>query len=69
MSLNDNSLMPFGKYGPGKGDQRKMCNVPAPYLLWLGDEISQPAPKPATAKHNVLEYIEDNRTVLEGETH
>ena len=32
MTLNDNSLMPWGKH---KGE--KMANVPASYLLWLFD--------------------------------
>ena len=31
--MDDNSIMPFGKY---KGE--KMANVPASYLLWIYDE-------------------------------
>lgn len=34
-ALTDDSPMPFGMYGPGQGDQRKLRDVPAPYLLWL----------------------------------
>ena len=49
--LNDNSLMPWGRF---KG--RKMANVPADYLLWLYRENK--------ASGDVLEYINDNWTVL-----
>lgn len=30
--------MPFGKYGPSKGDPRKMESVPASYFNWLWTE-------------------------------
>jgi uncharacterized protein (DUF3820 family) len=30
--MNDNSIMPYGKY---KGE--KMANIPASYLIWLSD--------------------------------
>jgi len=54
MALNDNSLMPYGKY---KGE--KMANVPANYLLWLWDNDK--------CCESVREYIEDNMDVLEKE--
>lgn len=53
--LNDNSLMPYGKY---KGE--KMANVPARYLLWLYDENK--------CSQHVREYIEDNLEILEEES-
>ncbi len=31
--MNDNSIMPFGKY-----HGEKMANVPASYLIWLYNE-------------------------------
>lgn len=37
-ALTDESHMPFGKYGPGRGDHRQLKAVPASYLLWLWDE-------------------------------
>lgn len=36
--LTDEDWIPFGKYAPGRGDQRKLKDVPASYLLWLWDE-------------------------------
>ena len=49
--LNDDSIMPWGKF---KGT--KMGNVPAEYLLWLyeNDKCDEP----------VKEYIEDNLEVI-----
>lgn len=52
--LNDDSLMPFGKY---KGT--KMGNVPAEYLMWLYDNNK--------CDKAVREYIEDNLDVLQYE--
>lgn len=49
--MNDNSLMPYGKY---KGD--KMLNVPASYLIWLYENNK--------ASVDVLAYIKDNLEVL-----
>lgn len=49
--MDDQSLMPFGKY---KG--RKMEDVPAEYLLWLRDENCR--------NLEVKEYIEDNLRAL-----
>lgn len=48
--MNDQSLMPFGKY---KG--RKMEEVPASYLLWLRDQH---------VDGEVADYIEENLTAL-----
>lgn len=50
--LNDDSLMPWGKY---KGT--KMANVPADYLQWLYDNDK--------CSGNVKAYIEDNLDVIE----
>ena len=33
--LQDEDMMPFGKYGPKKEDPRKMKDVPASYYCWL----------------------------------
>lgn len=49
--MNDQSLMPFGKY---KG--RKMEDVPADYLLWLRDQVCR--------DNQVKEYIEENLSAL-----
>jgi uncharacterized protein (DUF3820 family) len=50
--MNDNSIMPFGKY---KGE--KMINVPASYLLWLLESDK--------CYGDVRKYIEENKEVLE----
>lgn len=52
--LNDDSLMPWGKY---KGV--KMANVPAEYLRWLYDNNK--------CNGAVKAYIEDNLDVIEVE--
>ena len=49
--MDDQSLMPFGKY---KG--RKMEDVPAEYLLWLRDQKCR--------ERGVAEYIEENLSAL-----
>lgn len=51
--MDDQSLMPFGKY---KG--RKMEDVPASYLLWLRDQGTV---------GEVRQYIEENMTALQQE--
>lgn len=51
--MDDQSLMPFGKYQGGK-----MEDVPASYLLWLRDQ---------GAVGEIREYIEDNMTALQQE--
>lgn len=38
MALDDETFMPFGKYGP-TGDHLKMKEIPAKYLLWLWDNV------------------------------
>ena len=55
MSLDDSSLMPYGKH---KGD--KMIDVPASYLIWLyeNDKCSK----------EVKDYVEDNLEVLRSQT-
>lgn len=57
--MNDNSLMPFGKF---KGE--KLCNVPASYLLWLYDEIKN---KTDMRSKDLATYIEDNMEALKKE--
>lgn len=52
--INDNSLMPFGKY---KGS--KMIDVPASYLLWLYDN--------GLKDGDIKNYILDNMVILEWE--
>lgn len=53
MELNDNSLMPWGKY---KG--YKMIDVPYYYLLWLKKENIP------DKNSGVFNYIEENLNVL-----
>lgn len=52
--MNDNSIMPFGKY---KG--QPLINVPADYLLWLYKQMSIPG--------DLKKYIQDNLEVLKKE--
>lgn len=52
--MNDESLMPFGKY---KGI--KMANVPASYLIWLYDN--------GKCLGGVGKYIKENMDVLKSE--
>jgi len=59
--MNDNSIMPFGKY---KGT--KLINVPASYLLWLYSQWAETTQLDDNQKE-LKEYIEDNMKVLEME--
>jgi uncharacterized protein (DUF3820 family) len=52
--MNDESIMPFGKYKGGK-----LANVPAKYLLWLYDQ--------GCNNKELYAYIEENLDVLESE--
>ena len=52
--MNDESLMPFGKY---KGE--KMANVPPDYLIWLYDNNK--------CYGQLKDYIFDNMDVLKSE--
>ncbi len=52
--MNDNSIMPFGKY---KGE--KLANVPAWYLISLKDD--------GVAYGALLHYINENEDVLRAE--
>jgi len=52
--MNDESLIPFGKY---KGE--KLANVPPDYLLWLFDN--------GKCYGDLKEYIKDNLDVLRSE--
>ena len=56
--LNDDSLMPFGKY---KGEQ--MQDVPASYLLWLYDQPSLNT----TSDLAVRAYVKDSWDFLQHE--
>jgi uncharacterized protein (DUF3820 family) len=60
--LTDDSNMPFGQYGPKRGDCRKMRDVPARYLLWLWDDGLWQQPGP------VHDYILENYSALESDT-
>lgn len=50
--MNDESLMPYGKF---KGD--KLENVPAYYLLWMYDN--------GKLNNELKAYVDENRTLLE----
>jgi uncharacterized protein (DUF3820 family) len=52
--MDDNSIMPFGKY---KGE--KMANVPSDYLLWLFENNK--------CFGEVKSYIADNLEVIKSE--
>ena len=52
--MNDESIMPFGKY---KGE--KMANIPPDYLIWLYDN--------GICYGEVRKYIADNLDVLKSE--
>jgi hypothetical protein len=63
-TLNDESPMPFGKYGPKSKDPRPLGKVPAGYLLWLwegnaGPELWQ---KPEDLLH---QYMASRFTAIE----
>lgn len=59
--LTDKCKMPFGMY-----IHRTMANVPAHYLLWLGEKIKLTHEKNRSLnKKLVLKYIEENKEVLE----
>lgn len=59
MIYNDDTPMPFGKH---RG--LRMQDVPAEYLLWLLDENS-PRGNEGRDRKALLDYIEENRDVLE----
>ncbi len=46
--------MPFGKFGPGRGDARRLGDVPAGYLRWLGQQDLMHKPE----NHALADYIE-----------
>lgn len=52
--MNDESLMPFGKY---KGE--KMANVPPDYLLWLYEN--------GKCFSDIKKYIKDNLDAIKSE--
>jgi hypothetical protein len=59
--LTDESPMPFGKH---KGTE--MSDVPADYLLWLGEQMAHEDSLPDWKKP-VYDYIEDNYEALQKE--
>jgi len=59
--LTDEDWMPFGKYGPGKGDPRKMKNVPSGYLIALWDKEDGLWCKPSNPVHA---YIKSSWSAL-----
>jgi len=58
--LTDTDMMPFGKYGPHKGDPRTMDKVPASYFHWLWTN----GLRDKTATDPVADYIQRNITSL-----
>lgn len=65
MKLKDDSLMPFGEH-----EKKQMVNVPASYLLWLGEKIALVhVTKRSLNQKLVLKYVEDNKQVLEKQNH
>jgi uncharacterized protein (DUF3820 family) len=52
--IDDNSIMPFGKY---KGE--KMANVPPDYLIWLYEN--------GKCYGDIKDYIAENMEVLKSE--
>jgi len=52
--MNDNSVMPFGKYAG-----QKMANVPPEYLLWIFENNKCSA--------EVAKYIAENLEVIKSE--
>lgn len=35
--FTDNTLMPFGKFGPDQGNQKRLGEIHADYFIWLWD--------------------------------
>ena len=60
--MDDNSLMPFGKY---RGT--KLANVPAPYLLWWYNEKLKSRERLSGWNRDLWIYIEDNLDALKME--
>jgi hypothetical protein len=58
--LKDTDIMPFGKYGPDKGDPKPMQDVPASYLHWLWTNGKENETKTCP----VADYIKRNLTGL-----
>jgi hypothetical protein len=60
MKLTDQSPMPFGTH-----KDKPMEKVPADYLLWLYDDMSQQGFHDNTpARAALWEYMEENHTAL-----
>ena len=60
-SYTDETPMPWGKY-----KDKKLIDVPASYLLWLGEQIEGKVPqKRNVTEHEMLHYITENKQVLE----
>jgi uncharacterized protein (DUF3820 family) len=59
--LTDYDPMPFGKH-----EGKKMIDVPAQYLIWLGSALATQGKLPPKS-YQVYEYIEENYEVLQKE--
>jgi hypothetical protein len=58
--MNDESLMPFGKY-----KNIRLANIPASYFFYLEPGMKEKAPnKRSLTEKLLLDYINDNRDVL-----
>ena len=60
--LNDNSIMPFGKY-----KNRKLANVPASYLEYLRDQIKTSKHQPSSFDKALFKYLDDNYICIQKE--
>ena len=60
-TLEDDSLMPFGKYSG-----RIMEDVPADYLIFMYEKIRPIAPNKMTLNQKMfVKYVEENKQVIE----
>lgn len=64
--LTDSDWMPFGKYGPKKGDPRVMCDVPASYFhfLWNNGNMRGETSPVANYIRESLEALKDEDSDL-----
>lgn len=61
--MNDETLMPFGKY-----EGEKLANIPASYLIWLGSQIeAKNEYRRSVDEKHLLAYVNENKDVLEKE--
>jgi len=63
MEFTDNTPMPYGRH-----EGVKLANVPAHYLIWLHDSISQDSKiNMSLTNKMLLKYIKENMDVLKQE--